>query len=327
MAVISILLIESEEEIVSGIPKTVSVETNVPSTVFYTLDGSEPTTSSSVYVLPIQLPTLPAPTLKVFATNGIDTSSIVEKSYGPSLIGARLPHATITGLDINAKNSLGLFGSNSQDIEKVVLTNPSDSGITVLVPELPTYTSGRVDADGYDAALTNEPLIEYKLIETTTNVRGETGKGIGTLTPVTKLPERNNAVPEESKTSSKLFNPRAMVIFQDAETEDQSAPPFLNRESFTLEIQEKDRDGGLNYNHGPDTPTSTGYFIKSFFNPRDNTITYYYRDSVTNRWIISKQPYVARDPSVGNLSSMFFGRENGVGKVFAWAPFRRRVLT
>lgn len=38
MAVISISFINSDIEILNGIPKTVSIETSIPATVFYTLD-------------------------------------------------------------------------------------------------------------------------------------------------------------------------------------------------------------------------------------------------------------------------------------------------
>lgn len=327
MAVISITIIEASEEIVDGIPKTVSLSTNIPATIFYTLDGTTPTTSSSVYVTPIALPTLPAPSLRIFATNGTDSSAIIEKDYGPNISEARLPHAAVVGLNINASNSLGLFGSNSQAMGTAEYKNPGLTGTTVLAPELTAIPSGHFDAEGNPAALTNEPIQSYRIIETEFNHNGERGPGIGTLVPVKVLPERDNDVPQESNRAQKLFNPRALVIYQDAATEDPTAPPQLNREFFSMEIPEKEKDGTLLYNSGPNTATSTGSFLKSYYNPRDNTITYYYRDSATNRWLISKQPYQLRDPNVANLSSMVFGREQGSGFVFIWKPFARRVLT
>lgn len=328
MAVISISIIESSEQVVAGIPKTISLQTNVPATIFYTLDGTIPTTMSGVYTSAIKLPTLPAPRLRVYATNGIDSSAIIEKDYGPDLTSVRLPHASVVGLSINAQNSLGLFGSHTQEMSTAQFRNPADAGITVLAPDLTPIPSGRYDVDGYPAAQTNAPLLSYHILQTESNPGGQRGFGIGTLVPVKKLPERNNDVPEESSRSSKLFNPRAMVIFQDADTEDLSAPPMLNREYFSMEMPEKERDGTLLFGSSDmSPPTSTGSFLKSYHNPRDNSITYYYRDASTNRWIISKQPYQLRDPNVANLSGMVFGREGGVGKIFLWRPFQRRVLT
>lgn len=328
MAVISISIIESSEQIVAGIPKTISLQTNVPATIFYTLDGSTPTTMSGVYTSALQLPTLPAPRLRVYATNGIDSSAVIEKDYGPDRTEIRMPHAAVVGLNINAQNSLGLFGSNTQQMSTAEYRNPADAGITVLAPDLTPIPSGHFDADGNPAAQTNAPLLSYHILQTESNANGERGFGIGTLVPVKKLPERNNDVPEESSRSKKLFNPRAMVIFQDADTEDMSAPPMLNREYFSTEMPEKEKDGTLLFgNADMSPPTTTGSFLRSYHNPRDNSITYYYFDRSTNRWIISKQPYQLRDPNVGNLSGMVFGREGGIGKIFLWKPFQRRVLT
>lgn len=70
MAVISISITESSEQIVSGIPKFVNISTNIPSTIFYTIDGSTPTLFSNIYTEAIFLPIdKPTATLKVFASN------------------------------------------------------------------------------------------------------------------------------------------------------------------------------------------------------------------------------------------------------------------
>lgn len=326
MSVISLSITESSEQIVSGIPKTISISANTPSTIFYTLDGSVPTNMSNVYVGTITLPTLPSPRLRVWATNGIDSSAVIEKDYGPDISSARIGHPTVVGLDLNVKNALGLYGSNSQQVENAEYRNASFSGITVISPSSPSLPSGRYDSDGYQAANTAQPLINYHIIQTESNPGGVKGFGIGTLIPVNKEPVLDNDHPEESNLAQKLFNPKAMVIFQDSETEDLSSPPMLNRESFSLQPS-SDLDGTRLFNDDMNIGTATGSFIKSFYNPRENTITYYYRDSITNRWIISKQPYQVRDPNVGNLSTMVFGRQSGNGFVFKWIPFQRRVLS
>jgi hypothetical protein len=77
MVVISVSIIESTEQVVSGIPRFITIETNIISVIYYTLDGSVPTINSTIYIDPIQLPLGP-PTivLSVFATNGTDTSPV-----------------------------------------------------------------------------------------------------------------------------------------------------------------------------------------------------------------------------------------------------------
>ena len=82
MAVISIIINESDEQIIDGIPRFVSVSTNISSSIFYTLDGSDPTLMSDQYLEPILLSSNASKViLKVFATNGVDSSPIVEEQY------------------------------------------------------------------------------------------------------------------------------------------------------------------------------------------------------------------------------------------------------
>jgi hypothetical protein len=48
--IITITITESSVQLVSGIPKSVTITTNFPSTIFYTLDGSTPSVNSLIYV-------------------------------------------------------------------------------------------------------------------------------------------------------------------------------------------------------------------------------------------------------------------------------------
>ena len=54
---ISITILESELQVISGIPDWINIVTNVPVNIFYTLDGTDPTTGSKLFVAPIKLPT------------------------------------------------------------------------------------------------------------------------------------------------------------------------------------------------------------------------------------------------------------------------------
>lgn len=49
MSVITITIIESVLQLIPGIPKFVTLETNIASNIFYTLDGTDPTLFSNVY--------------------------------------------------------------------------------------------------------------------------------------------------------------------------------------------------------------------------------------------------------------------------------------
>ena len=118
-----------------------------------------------------------------------------------------------------------------------------------------------------------------------------------------------------------------MVIFQDFTNDDPNDPPQINRQFFTLENPEKARDGNHYFNSGLDSPPVTGSFLRSHFNPRDNTITYYYLDTIANKWIISKTPYKPTGSFDGNLGGMIISNKSPGSKyIFEWLPFTRRVL-
>lgn len=327
MAVISVSITESEEEIVSGIPKTISITTNVPSTIFYTLDGTEPNLFSNIYTSPFNLPIDNlSVTLKALATNGTDYSLVVTEIYTTNILeNARLPHSSTDAEAESALPGLYPFGTNPIQPDTTYL-NPGDAGITVLNPDLPS-TPTAFDGDGYEAAFTNEPYNNenYSIVYSTRNSKGESKPGVGTLPgSVTVLDEP--AIPEYTSQFTSTFDPRAFVIFQDFEKENPEDPPHINRQFFTLENPNTARDGNHYYTTGLDAPPVNGTFLRAHYNPRDNTITYYYLDTWTNKWIISKTPYQPTGTFNGNLSGVAVSKQKGAGFVFQWQPFARRVL-
>jgi len=328
MAVISVSVTASEEQIVSGIPRTVAISTNVPASIFYTLDGSTPTLFSSIYTDPIIMPADKlSVTLKILATDGVDTSSIVAETYVTNLAeatNARLPHSSTSAEAGTNLADLYPFGTN-QIQPNATFQNPADAGITVNNPELAS-TPTAFDADGYPAAFTNDPFdtTNYSIKYSTTDSLGQTGPGVGNLPASVKIKPTVPA-PEESNQNSNTFDPRAFVIFQDASTENPNDPPHINRMHFSLENNERARDGNHFYTAGLDAPPVSGTFLRSHYNPRTNEITYYYLDTWTNRWIISTAPYTSTNPTA-NLSNMALSNKPGAGFVFEWIPFRRRVL-
>lgn len=328
MTVISLNLSESTEQIVSGIPKTLTVTASVPSTIFYTVDGSLPTTDSNVYIGPISLPTNNSSVnFQTFATDGVVSSSVLQKIYSPNLIGARLPHATVIGLNTQGPNQIDSFPFSDFSPDNPLPYGKS-GGITVDDPSIINIPDG-YDGAGNIANGTDLPLTSYKRIFSTTNSEGETGPGIGTLpAKVTiKVPIPVNPS-SSSDTSSKFFNPKAMVIYQDSSKPSYDNVSQLNRASFSLVNTEREKNGAYLMNNAFDSSTISGSFLRSYFNPKDNTINYYYRDAFTNQWIISKEHFIPRNPDLGALYKVVFSsRGNGnIGQVFKWLPFASRKL-
>lgn len=327
MAVISISISESSAQIVSGIPKTITLSTNIPASIFYTLDGSDPTLFSTIYTGPITMPTeFLSITFKVFASNGVDNSPIISETYFTNeLNNARLPrHATDAQAGANLP-SLYPFGTNPNQ-PTVHFTNPGNAGLNVNDPALPRAPTG-YGANAQPTGETNQPynFQNYSIVYPEGNSINEPLK-VGQLpSKITVKPRAD--IPESSDYSSKFFDPKAFVIFQDASTEDPAKPPMINRAHFSAENHERVRTGNNFFVSGLDAPPTTGAFVRSFYNARENTMTYYYYDQIANKWIISKAPYQPKDPDAGALYQIKFSRNHkGAGMVFQWIPFARRVL-
>jgi hypothetical protein len=327
MAVISVSITESSEQVVSGIPRSIAIATNIPSTIFYTLDGTDPTFFSNIYTSALLLPydTLSV-TLKILASNGVDSSPIITEVYETNILNnARLPHsATDAAAQINMP-ALYPYGTNPIQ-PTTMFMNPGDAGVTVDNPDKTEIGSG-YDGSLNKTGFTNSEynLQNYSIQYSTTDALGQTGKGIGNL-PANVIVKNPPPPPETSDQNSNIFDPRAMVIFQDASKENPNDPPHINRQFFSLENPERARDGNHYYNSGLDAPPVSGSFLRAHYNPRDNTLTHYYLDTTCNKWIISKAPFTPTGSFDGNLSGIISSREPGSKYVFAWVPFTRRVL-
>jgi hypothetical protein len=341
--VISITITESANQVLPGIPSAITLSTNEPATIFYTLDGGIPDTFSPVYVSPIALSdTSLSVVLTIFATNGIDSSTIITQSYQasidqlPTISGDRLPHSAVSNLNSSNMNSLFPFGTPAPLPDSNYL-NPADAGTTIFNPKLPATPSG-FDGDGNPAGFVNNPSDQTKFnqIYSTSDNEGQVFPGVGNLPAKVEIIGKQSAVEyvqTQSSTSDKLFNPKALVIYQDTTTEDPSNPVITNRPYFSLENQEIVKDGVLLMNSALDQPTTTGSFLKSYHNPRTNMITSYYYDNAVGRWIISSYPFQPNQANVGVLSGMVFRRPsespgaiNGNGFIFNWYPFLGRKL-
>lgn len=327
MTVISISILESSTQIVAGIPKTITISTNIPATIFYTLDGSDPDLFSNIYTDPILIPTdLLTITFKVFASNGSLTSQIISETYFTNeLNNIRLPrHGTDAQANTRIKD---LFPYGTNPIEPTTkFTNPGSVGLNVNDPALPSTPTG-YDANSQPTGQTNQPynFQNYDIIYPRGNSINEPLK-VGQLpSKITTRPRP--ADPETTNYNSKLFDPKALVIYQDAAKEDRTKPPMINRAHFSAENNERVKTGNNFFVSGLDAPPTTGAFVRSSYNPRENTMTYYYYDQIANKWIISKQPYQPKNPDAGALYQIKFSRNHkGAGVIFQWIPFSRRVL-
>lgn len=339
MSVISITISPSAKQTLPGIPDSISLSTNEPATIFFTLNGATPDVYSSIYLIPIVMPqNLLSVMLTIFATNGVDNSAIITQTYSttPDQLpafhpGAKVSHSATTNLNnTSTTNSLFPFGTDGQN-PNYRYTGTQNAGITVYDPSKPATPAG-FDGSGNPGAFVNNQTssnIQFKQVYSTTNAEGEVSIGVGNLPAKTKIvgnPYAKEYVQEQSSTADKLFNPRAMVVYQDVSNEDPLTPVIINRGEFSLENPEIVRDGALLFNSSLDIPPTQGSFVRREFNPRTGNFTCYYRDNTVNRWIISTFPYQPTKQDVGALYQMVFPRDPGVGMVFKWVWNQRVVL-
>jgi hypothetical protein len=324
MAVITITLEQSPIQIISGIPKYIHLETNIPSTIFYTLDGSDPSINSELYLDQINLPTNSGIlTLKVLATNGVDSSGIISYVFG-NYKNTRDSHDKVINIIPRPLPGPDLFpfGNNNNSIFGIYANAAEDPVNSILETQIP---------DGYDgyhniANFTNESIESYDIVysDQIPNSNAQTiGTFVGTLPNILKI-----YVPDNKKINSDsnkyMFNPRALVIYQDGRFEQQDPDmPLINRESFSLR-ESYSRDGFDFRNSGFDGSGPTGFLIKTAYNASEQTITFYYRDAETNRWIISKEP-ITKNPPSPELNQNYTSSRLSQ-KVFKWIPFKRQHL-
>jgi Chitobiase/beta-hexosaminidase C-terminal domain len=336
MAVINITITNSTTQIISGIPQTVSISTNISATIFFTLDGSTPTIYSTIYTTPITLPTDDTSVeLNVFATNGVISSPIITNTYETNILGqdARFPHS---GTNAPTNPPLGTldpapFGAPPIQPNQQYL-GPGAAGLTVDDPLLPQVSTG-FDADGNPTAFTNgqdpygipTPSFPYLYSESVAD-----NGGIGTFPPYTVI--RDAPPPEQSNTNSPFFDPRASVIIQDStQPINPLAPLTINRMNFSMENIGKVRSGDIYFSNAGETPTTTANFTHSYYNPVDNSMTYYFYDNMQQRWVISKSPFnpkptLITDYSSGLVSGGIPDAGPGQNRVFQWVPFKGQFL-
>lgn len=330
MSVISIIIVQSSEEVVSGIPKVVSISTNIPASIFFTLDGSVPNLFSTIYTAPIFLPfNSLVVVLSILATDGVNTSPVIVQTYQTSIVdqNARLPHSSTTAKVGQVIPDDYPFGDAPFQPRQQYL-NPADSGITVYNPTLPAI-SNAWDGQGEPTSYTNHPYntLSYQIPYTDRNAEGESGPLIGTIPAITTI--YNPPPPEEESSQfTNTFDPRALVIFQDFKNEDPNDPAQINSQFMSFDNPDKERDGSvLTAAYSTGSPPPSGTFIRAHYNPRTNEITHYYRDSWSGKWLISTSPYQPTGSFDGNMATSIIGsRSLGSNYVYEWIPLARRIL-
>lgn len=282
---ILITVVESTNQIISGIPEYVVVESNTPAVVFYTFDGTDPTIDSdymetNTLVLPTDGSSV---TVKLTAIAGIDSSTIFEHVWSTVV-----PFVTRRFKDTD--------------------------GISILPPGAEVVDSLAVDQDGNQARETSIPFVDLEMKASDRDVYKKYDGGKTSLAFINfNLEMIMTEMPYQSKSSSPNnnnldFDPKAGLIIIDGSTPEKLAAQsvkIINRPYNTMSV----RSGEYN-EHLVQQPIITGNFVRYMTNPKTGKTVFYYFDSRECRWIHSIQQITPKTLNIGNMV--------GNPRVFAW---------
>lgn len=257
--VIVLSLEESEREIVAGFPEFIILNTNIPATIFFTLDGTEPTPDSEIFVNRIWMPTDGLRrTLKAVAIVDNFSSAILEKTYFTDLS------------NLNKTRNIG------------------KEGINVLPANEQAVVNLGFDGQGLPARGSIIPVEQLDLIASTTNQRGEDISGDSSLDFINfgdRLPVKPETQVSYLKDSK--FDPRAFYIIIDGSTPEalqEQTIRVINRPQNTMDLHSSVHNRNLESQQ-----LISSNFVRYMISPKTGKMTFYYRDSRENRWIQSTQ--------------------------------------
>lgn len=265
---------ESKEQSIDGFPTYVVLKTNIPSTIFYTLDGSDPTEESSIFIERIRMPTDGVGMiLKAFAEHASVRTAVIEQPYftNHSMLGRS--------------------------------RNTGEKGIRTLPFGEPTVDSLAFGPNGELARETSIPFID---LEVKASTRTKIGEGIpdGSTIDFINFAKRQPSFEPatiSSPNNNINFDPKALYIiidgFTDEDRNNQSVK-IINRPHNTMEL-----NPSPGQNKMEDYQLSTSGFVRYMINPITGKITFYYRDSRDNRWLKSTQKIEGKSLNLSNIES------------------------
>lgn len=299
MAIVSVTFTNSEEELISGIPRFVEISTNEPSTIYYTLDGSLPTLFSSVYTEPIVMP----------STVGEITLSAV--GYYLDGYSTLVPTAILT--NIYRTDQSDLDRTRYIFFEGLVYSYPGGQNIPIYY-----------DYAGEVSFSIDIPADQLYFIESDQDELGNPIELINAVTIENEISEPtlidNSAPLFATPNGVTVFNPNAKVILIDGR--DSAAPQsltLLNGPYMSLR-NPANASGGIDFFALRGSNYISGSATKYFVNRETNIAVFYYMDNNSGRWVKSIQPIPS--PATGPTSAVY-----NFPLVFKWINFGRQMGT
>jgi hypothetical protein len=285
----------SINEMVSGVPEYIEIDTNEPATIYYTVDGSTPTINSTIYVGSIYTPT--------------GTESFTLQAFG------------VDGSDVAGEVLTQVYAADTTRTTKSRLVG--GEGVIVDSAVEPVLTTDGFDAGG--SAVRFETLDPQEVADLTIrSAKGRNGLEPGTQVVVnipdpstTSNPYDDNFQETSTPQYAATFNPYAKTITMDNRISNETQLTLRTFQSLENVYTE---NGGKRIRE----QTTEGCYIsggkvRSFYDQRNNVMCSYYFDHNNERWIKNIQQLPANIQStIGHHNS------GGLSTVFAWVPRGRQ---
>ena len=290
MAVITLSFIASDEEIVSGIPRYMTIESNVPSTIYFTLDATTPTINSPVYISTFEM------------SDGVNSITL-----------------SAFGIDADGYSGAILTQVFAPDVTRITVSrNIVPEGIIVDGFDDLTNIEDGFDGSGNVVSFIDIPLIDLELIHSS---EGRLGLADGTQIDIIKpspedtpYPFDDNFVAFSTPQNAQFFNPYAKTIVIDDRVDNDIR--IINRPWGSMRSMSKNFNGQMEIT-GSDSTYVSGGFVKAFFDAKKNVMVSYYFDHNQTRWVKSIQAL----PS--GITNVFGFNQSGSPLVFRWLPYGR----
>jgi hypothetical protein len=259
MAVITLTFEGSEEQITDGIPRYMTISSNVPTTIYFTLDGASPTDNSPVYSGQFEMPD--------------GRTSVTLSAFGVDADGYESPVLT------------QIFAANTT--RATVSRNTGAEGYVLSWADIGDDTPDGFDADGNIARFMD---VDLETLDVIRSERGLLGIAEGTKVEVNYPDPEDTAsliddgfVPFSTPEIGEEFNPYAKMIVIDNREENDINLTLRGYGSMHDVYREF---GGKRLREAADDAAYvSGGFVRRFYDSKNNVMVSYYFDHNESRYV------------------------------------------
>jgi hypothetical protein len=282
--VFALTIIGSGGESAPGMPNFITITASSPATIYYTIDGSEPTLDNSyVYTQPVDISSTTSGIVTVYSfaiTAGGDVSEMFAKSFVEESTDVE-PIASLSSL----------FGDlvKSYNLENI---------------------PNAIDADGNDVAFQDDENEDYDIIIPDSQL----------VTVVTTPSSDTGAVDDDdwvtsSSPSDIFFNPKARVIYVDTDSDENAVDTTIYHMGSRADLV-KYRGGQV---LREPYPIISGSLVRRMYSFDTGNYAAYYYDNISNNWVIMERKLLNGEFSLDRFSTSTWRRRgSGIGIVFQW---------